>query len=184
MNERRPVQDRHERFIVDEFIRWWACHTREQFTVICRPDPPEAIVRSAQRTTWIEVTDAFFSGEWARDLYSLATPGEKHKPMEPGFHVDMDEHFAARFASLLKKKLSRDSYRATYESHGPGMLIVAMQSPWFRGETCSLMQEACARTNRSTDRDYFSQVFISFRSMGRQAFEEWHVRDAVSLVDL
>jgi hypothetical protein len=175
MNKRRPVQEKHERFLVDAFIAWWASQTGEQFRVISRPHPhpPEAIVQSDQRTTWIEVTDAFYSDEWAQDLYSYATHGEAHKSMGPGPYVDMDAQTVTRFAALLKKKLSKQSYAEPYEKYGPGILLVGMQSPWFDAQTCDMMLAECKETDWSTDRGYFSRVFISFSSLNQQAFEEW-----------
>lgn len=175
MNKRRPVQENHEHFLVDKFITWWASQTREQFRVISRPHPlpPEAIVKSDERTTWIEVTDAFHSDEFAQDLYSYATVGEKHKPMGPGPYVDMDAQTAARFADLLKKKLSKQSYAEPYAKYGPGILLVGMQSPWFDHHTCDLMRDECENIDWSTDRGYISCVFISFRSLNQQTFEEW-----------
>jgi len=175
MNKRRPVQDKHEKFLVDAFIAWWTSKTGEQFTVISRPHPfpPEAIVKSDHRTTWVEVTDAFHSDDWAQDLYSDATPEEDHKPMGPGPFCGMDAQHAERFAALLKKKLSKKSYASPYQKHGPGILLVGMQSPWFDGDTCDLMRDACRKTDWSTDLGYFSHVYISFRSLNRQIFEEW-----------
>jgi hypothetical protein len=173
MNRRRPIQDEHEQFLVDEFIRWWASRTREKFRVISRPNPPEAAVRSDSRTIWLEVTDAFHSLEWAEDLYSHATPGEEHKPMGPGPYVGMDQQTANRAAQVLKKKLSKQSYAEAHAKYGPGILLVGMQSPWFNRETREMMEDACRETDWSTERGYFSQVFIAFRSMNRQEFEEW-----------
>lgn len=175
MNKRRQVQDKHEQFLIDTFISWWASQTGEQFTVISRPHPlpPEAIVKSARRTTWVEVTDAFYSDEWAQDLCSYATAEEVHRPMGPGPYVGMDAQYAERFASLLKKKLSKVSYAKPYQEHGPGILLVGMYSPWFDDGTCDMMRNACRKTDWSTDLGYFSRVYISFSSRNRQIFEEW-----------
>ena len=171
MNKRRPVQEEHELFVVNVFIEWWALQTNEHLRVISRPHPlpPEAIVQSDQRTTWIEVTDAFYSGEWAKDLYSYATPGESHKPMRSGSYegikpyTGMDEQIASRFATLLKKKLSKQSYTASYEKYGPGILLVGIQSPWFDEQTCDMVRAECRKTNWSTCQCYFSHVFIYFK---------------------
>jgi hypothetical protein len=176
MTTRRPVKDKHERYLIDEFIRWRASQTNEFFHVVSRPDPPEAIVQSHQRITWIEVTDAFHSDRWAQDLCSYATPGEKHKPMGPGPYVGMDKQISKRFALLLKKKLSKESYAKTHAKYGPGMLLVGIQSPWFDGQTCEMMREACRRMDWSTDRGYFSHVFISFSSLNVQTFQRWEWR--------
>lgn len=173
MNKRRPIKEKHEQFLVDEFIRWWASRTGEQFHVVSRPDRPEAIVQSTSRTTWIEVTDVFFPLTLAGDLYSHATPGEQHKPMEPGPYSEMDEQMAAIFIARLKDKLSKTSYRKACDEHSPGILIVGMQSPWFNGETCEMMRATCRKADWSSNLGYFSHVFISFRSMNRQEFEQW-----------
>jgi hypothetical protein len=175
MNKRRQSQENHENFLVDEFIAWWAMQTGEQFRVISRPhpQPPEAIVQSDQRTTWIEVTDAFHSNEFAQDLYSYATDGEEHKPMGPGPYVDMDAQTAARFANLLKRKLSKQSYAESHKKYGSGILLVGIQSPWFNDHTYGMMRAECENTDWSTDRGYFSRVFISFRSLNQQIFEKW-----------
>ncbi len=173
MNKRRPVQDKHERGLVDAFIGWWGQQTGEQFQVIARPNPPDAIVQSEERTTWIEVADTFFSEAWAEDRYSSATPGEEYRPMISGLHVNMDAQFAERFVALLGNKLTKKSYAESFQKHGPGILLVGMQSPWFDSNTCELMREFCAKADWSANRGYFARVFISFSSLNRQVFEEW-----------
>ncbi len=65
MCRRRHIQAEHEQYYVEQFILWWQSHCGEQFRVTERPNPPEAIVASSKRTSWIEVTDAFFASEWA-----------------------------------------------------------------------------------------------------------------------
>lgn len=182
MNKRRSVQEQHEQFIVDAFISWWALRTGEKFQVIERPHPlpPEAILRSQSRSTWIEVTDAFHSKEWAQDIYSYATPDEPHTPMGPGPYMNMDAQMAARFAKLLKKKLSKASYAKPNEKYGPGILLVGMHSPWFDGKTCELMHEECRGTDWSADLGYFASVFLSFRSLNQQTFVEWKWRSGNS----
>jgi len=170
MTSRSIVKDKCERFLVDAFIRWWASETGEQFQVISRPDPPDAIIQSDLRTSWIEVTDAFYSDEWAKDRYSDATPGETHKPMKSGPYVGMDAQAAGRFVTLLKKKLSKKSYENPHKKYGSGMLLVAVKSPWFDRDE---MRDACYKTDWSLDHGFFSSVFISFRSLNQQTFEEW-----------
>jgi hypothetical protein len=175
MNKRRQVQEEHEIFLVDAFIAWWESQSGEKLRVVSRPHPmpPEAIVQSDQRSTWIEVTDAFHSEKWAQDLYSYAAPDETHKPMGPGPYVEMDAQIATRFATLLKKKYSKQSYAEPHKKYGPGILLVGMQSPWFNAQTCDLMRAECNRTDWTTYRGYFSHVFISYRSLNQQTFVEW-----------
>ena len=119
------------------------------------------------------MTDSFYSGKWAHDLYSNATPGESHEPIGPGPHTNMGVQTAMRFATLLKKKLSKQSYAEPYKKYGPGILLISMQSPWFNDQTCDMMRDECRETDWSTDQGYFSHVFISFHSLNQQTFEEW-----------
>ena len=119
------------------------------------------------------MTDAFHSDKWAQDLYSYATPGEPHKPLGPGPYVNMDIQTATRFASLLKKTLSNKSYAEPYQKYGPGILLVGMQSPWFNAQTCDIMRSECGKTDWTSDLGYFSHVYISYRSVNQQIFEEW-----------
>ena len=76
------------------------------------------------------MTDAFYSEEWARDLYSFATPEEEHTPMQKG-GVNMDIQFAHNFISIVQKKFTLASYGEVYERFGPGILVVGVQSPWL-----------------------------------------------------
>lgn len=158
---------------MNAFLSWLARRTGEAFTVVDRPNPPDAIVQSAKRTTWIEVTDAFYSNTWAQDLFSSATPDEEHKPMPPGIYKNMDARFAANFTALLKRKLSKKSYCEVCQKYGPGILLVGIESPWFGADTCEQMREECQKTDWSTDRGNFGRVIISFPSFMDQSFEEW-----------
>ena len=93
--------------------------------------------------------------------------------MRSGPYIDMDIQTADSFVNALKKKLSKTSYAKPFNMHGPGILLVCMQSPWFDGYTCDLMREVCQKTDWSTNLGYFSRIFISFRSRNEQMFEEW-----------
>ena len=108
MNRRRPIKQKHEICVINDFILWNQKQTGELFEVISRPDPPDALVRSNQRTTWIEVTDAFYSEGWARDKCTYATPGEKHQEMACEPYMRMDEQLINQFLEIVMK-----NYRKT-----------------------------------------------------------------------
>lgn len=173
MSNRKQIKAQHEEFLIAEFIKWWDRETGERFKVVKRPDPPDAIIMSNLRMSWIEATDVFYSIEWARNLYSMVTPGETHVPMGREVHVGMDEQTASRFTALLQQKLSKLSYREAFDSYGPGTLIIGMQSPWFDAETYEMMQTVYQNAGRSDNAGYFEKVYLSFRSMNQQVFEEW-----------
>ncbi len=84
MNNRRHIQQAHERAVVKDFLKWLSAKHGTKYVVIDKPNPPEAVIRSVRRTRWIEVGDVFWTGKYARDVYSYATPGETHRPVGPG----------------------------------------------------------------------------------------------------
>ena len=61
VDRRRSVKQQHERAVVQDFLAWWNARRGTQFKVIAEPNPPEAIIRSARATRWVEVTDAFWT---------------------------------------------------------------------------------------------------------------------------
>ena len=107
MADRRPIQQAHERAYVDYFLSWFNHTYHCKFKVVSEPNPPEAIISSSRTTRWIEVSTAFWNKAYAQDLYSHATPDEKHMPVGPGPFQDMDREFAQNFVSVVKKKLEK-----------------------------------------------------------------------------
>jgi hypothetical protein len=121
MPGRRDTQQAHERAQVAAFVAWLNSRYRARYEVVAEPNPPEAIIHSGRTNRWVEVTDAFWSDAFARDEYSYATPGEKHKPIGNGPFVGPDANFAARFVDVVRKKLEKKSYLPSTETYGPGV---------------------------------------------------------------
>ena len=170
---RKEIKDRHERYVVDQFIHFWDEHHRERFHVVERPDPPEAIVESPQRRTWIEVATVYIADQWARDLHSYANPDEEHVPMASGPYTSIDATFAKRFLKVLSNKLSKKSYETVVRMLGPGILLLDIKSPWFGNDTCEMMAQECRKADWTRCTGYFSCVFIAYPHMNQTAFEEW-----------
>lgn len=172
MVDRRPVQQAHERFFVEQFLEWFNSRYRSSFQVVNEPNPPEAVIRSARTTRWVEVSTAFWTTSYAQDLYSFATPGEKHKPLDPGFYHNMDRIFARNFVSVLTKKLEKKSYVPWRDKYGPGYLIIPIKHPWFTGETVCLMRDAWADCVIN-DIGCFRSVRIAFPFRNEIKFLRW-----------
>lgn len=134
MKSRAEIQDAHELAVLAAGL---AEHNRFHGLVlqlVSRPDPPDAVLSDGSTTTWMELTDAFFSQAWARDLSSFnSTKG--HEPMSKGMYMDMDNQFAKNFCELLVKKANKFSYLPLLQQHGPGILVVGLESPWLDDET-------------------------------------------------
>ncbi|WP_147820161.1 hypothetical protein [Salidesulfovibrio onnuriiensis] len=173
---RREIQEAHETAVIDMFLEWYNATNGYSYIVEEQPDPPDAILYDEEDgdRTWVEVTDAFFSDDWARNLYSHATPDEDDFDMQSS-QVNMDERHAHRFVEIVQKKLSKESYAPFHEEHGPGTLIVSLQSPWFDDQTADEMDRIQNERNLENKTDYFDEIIICWRSQGGYAFAEWEL---------
>ena len=157
MNKRKEIKKEHERALIKNFLKW---HNPE-YKIVGEPDPPEAIIKFGNKTTWIEVADTFFTWEYARDEYSYATPDETHIPMTPGPYFNGDEQFANRFVKVLKDKLTKPSYLPFKRRYGPGILLIGMRSPFFDKQTVDIMREKYQAENWSDDLGCFEKIYIT-----------------------
>lgn len=126
MKSRAAIQKAHEIAVLNAGL---AEHNRLHglnLSVISRPDPPDAILSDGLITTWMELTDAFYSKEWARDLSSYGSI-KGHKPMGSGGYVDMDRQFAENFCDLVQQKAAKKSYLPFVQKYGPGILVVGLE---------------------------------------------------------
>jgi hypothetical protein len=171
MSRRRGTQQAHERSQVAAFVAWLNSRYRGKFKVVDEPTSPEAIIRSGRTTRWVEVRDAFWSDGFARDEYSYATPGEKHKPIGSGPFLQPDAEFAARFVDVVRKKLKKKSYLSIRNTYGPGYLVVPIMYPLFNRDSLWVMKEAWSRT-RIEDLGCFRSVYMSLH-MGRGPIVRW-----------
>lgn len=175
VQNRRSIQQSHERAVIRDFLAWFNRRRGTRFVPVAEPNPPDAIIRSTRTTRWIEVVDVFWSGAYARDLYSDATPGETHKPVRRGPYVDMDDQFAARFASALAKKLRKEAYEPFRNQYGPGYLVLCVHHPWFDGCTLERMKEHWLNVPDKVDLNCFREAFVAFYSLNRRRFRKWQV---------
>lgn len=171
MNNRRTIQQAHERAQVDAFIAWMNSRYGASYEVVAEPNPPEAIIRSGRTTRWVEVTDAFWSDAFAQDEYSYATPGEKHKPIGNGLFIEADVQFAERFVDAVRKKLEKASYFPSVQAYGLGYLVVPIMYPLFTSKSLWYMKQAWIRT-QINDLGYFRSIYMSVQ-MGRGPIVRW-----------
>lgn len=135
MHSRKVTQDNHELAVLNEFINWLNSQSHEEFKIIERPDPPDAIIKGNSSTEWLEHTDAYRSPEEAQEERSLVTLGEKtfHRKEHP--IVSPDERITAAVVNNLHSKFQKSSYKAAYEKYGQGSLIVSERDPLFDAHT-------------------------------------------------
>jgi len=87
MNNRAPIKKQHERAVMLEFFDWYNTENDTQYVIYDEPDPPEALIKNGNSKTWLEVTDAYYSSEWAKVILSHATPSEKNHNWDKGLQM-------------------------------------------------------------------------------------------------
>ena len=171
MPNRAQVKSAHELAVLSAGL---AEHNRIhnlKLSVIYQPDPPDAILSDGSITTWMELTDAFFSPEWARDLSSYAAD-EQHKPMKKGHYMGMDAQLASAFCEIVVQKSQKSSYKPFITQYGPGILVVGLESPWLSDETIDEIDSEWANRGNPDISATFSHVYIGYRNAsGNHAFK-------------
>lgn len=178
-SSRRVIQQAHERAQVAIFLDWFNCRYRADFRVFAEPDPPEAMVRSRRTTRWVEISTAFMSDAFAHDEYSYATPGETHKPVPDGIHIEPDREFAKRFVAVVKKKLEKKSYVPVAREYGRGYLVVPIMYPLFNAHSLRYMAKAWSEVE-VFDLGCFRSVYITRRSWSDTVVQRWSEYAATS----
>lgn len=172
MSMRSQIQKEDECFWIKQFLRWHSSVHRSRFHIVCRPDPPDAIIQTGRVVRWIEVGVVYFSRDWARDLYTYATPGESYQPAASDFLINPDQQFSSQFASVLKKKLEKKIYLEHACLYGPGYLVLPVRYPLFNGETWLHMRSKWETTTVENS-GAFRSVFVGCYSQGRIKFHRW-----------
>lgn len=170
MNKRSLIKKQHERSVMLDFLEWYNDINKSSFVIYAEPEPPEALIIDGDDKSWLEVTDTFYSPEWAKTKLSYATPGEKNHPWEGGLQINMDEHFASRFVKNLHKKLVKKSYSPFKEHYGAGILLINLEYPFLSQDTFDDITKCCKNTDWSKDLSNFSEVYIVYPSMNKKAF--------------
>ncbi|MDR7270781.1 hypothetical protein J2X20_003439 [Pelomonas saccharophila] len=169
---RRATQEAHERFNVATFIDEINRRHRASYRVVDEPNPPEAIIQSSRKTSWVEVTSAFMNQAFAEEAWSYATPGEKPRPMPNEVILGPDAQFAANFVGTIKKKLEKKSYEPFRDKYGPGYLVVSVQYPLYGRDTPRLMQREWDAATIE-DRHCFRSIYLVVRRFSGYQIVLW-----------
>lgn len=171
MVDRKSTKNVHEDAQVAIFLEWLNSRYGASYSVVKKPDPPDAIIQSGRRTRWVEVTDSSWSNEFAADVYSFATPKEVHKSIGTGPFINPDTEFSSRFIDVLKKKLEKESYLESRKLYGPGYLVVPIMYPLFDLHTIRTMREMWSQT-KINDLGCFSGIYMTLQ-MGSGPIKRW-----------
>ena len=173
MANRALVKKRHEDAVLEDFVAFLNHRFKARYSIEARPDPPEAIIRGSRRRRWVEVADVFYSRDYAHDILSYATPGERHHDTSGIVQYDVDGKLARQFVSILQKKVMKKSYLSFRERYGPGLLLLVINHPWFDDRTVWYMKNATRAASWEKDLGCFSSVYFSFRLGSGWSYKRW-----------
>ncbi len=162
MAHRGLLKKADERFHINNFVEWLNSTYGSSYKVIAEPEPPEAIIESKYKKSWIEISTAFINSGYAQDLMSYATPNEAHKSISGNLFVGPDRTAAINFVAVVKKKLEKKSYLPIVKEYGPGYLVIPIRNPFFDENTIRLMKEEWD-TTIVNDLGCFKSVRISYQ---------------------
>ena len=171
-SSRRAIQEAHERFHVGLLLRRLKHNHRAEYTVLSEPNPPEAIITTGKRTSWVEVVTAFWNDAYAKDQYSYATPGERHVPVGEGVFMDMTPAFARNFTRAVQGKLSKESYLPFKDRYGPGYLVVAVQFPFFGRDAFDWIEKEW-ESSQFINLGCFRSIYLAVPHMNDYALIRW-----------
>lgn len=129
--KRNEIKDVHEDSVLESF-RKYSASLNKIIEVISKPEPPDAIITINGNTTWIEITDAFFSPELAESITSHVADDKTQKPIpkEKRFCIGPDEQFSSVLESVIVKKYDKGSIGNVYKQYGSGILLVGIINPF------------------------------------------------------
>lgn len=169
MVTRRNLKNIHE----DAVLRHFKDHLRSNGTcleILNKPDPPEAIVALNGNRTWIEITDAYLDKAHAISLTSAASDDIEHIPDGGRLILDPDETYSNTLHSVIASKYAKNSIRSIADSHGPGILLVGIFTPFTTAEEVA---HDAAKTIASLLANQPSKIFqtiYTYDGTGRRRF--------------
>lgn len=171
-NPRHAVKKAHEQFHVALLLERLNTRHRSRYAVISEPEPPEAIIRSGRTTSWVEVVTAYLNSDFARDINSFATAGEKHHSISGKLIVGPDEEFCQNFVSVVQAKLEKKGYEEFRDLYGPGYLVVSIQNPFFSEELLRMIAETW-KAAKVNDLHCFRSIYLTYRSASGYNIKKW-----------
>jgi hypothetical protein len=153
--QKRDIKVRHEKAVIEGFLK---AHY-PTFRITGTPNPPDAIANDGTRTIWIEHTDSFLSEEEAKMMLDQIV---ENANLVVGMRVFGGEN--CRILSAILKKISKESYKGSFDKYGPGILIVTVVDASYRessfAQLVADLQDSDARSLMSRSLGYIGEVYL------------------------
>tara|TARA_B100000678_G_C18218330_1_gene506147 strand:+ start:1807 stop:2298 length:492 start_codon:yes stop_codon:yes gene_type:complete len=141
-------------------------------TVIDRPDPPDAIVEICGKQSWIEITDAFQSANWARSITSYAAEDKAHVPCKGVRIVDPDQQAFSQIKDVIINKYHKNTMKKLMHSNGQGILLVGVYTPLTMPEEIIEQAGASIKYEISQETPIFSSIYLYRNSESGHVFSQ------------
>ncbi|WP_127170128.1 hypothetical protein [Xanthomonas sp. BRIP62415] len=172
MNTVANVKKRHELAVLNAAL---AEHNKlhgSVLEIISRPAPPDAALSDGSTTTWMEHTDEFFSGDWARGL-TTHVADVVHRPMEQRGYFEPDAQLAAAFCKCVLDKDGKVTYSANIVQYRPGVPVIGIESPWLDDDTIREINEASTELGTPDISGTFAHVYLGYRDASGNRAAVW-----------
>ena len=170
---RRDVKECHENAVLKNFMVYLEARGVD-VELLCKPDPPDAVVKIDERKSWIEITDVFVDDKLAESITSGLASDKPHKPVPKTsrFVVEPAQGFGEKLSESISGKYGK--MRNVYDTYGPGILLVGIQTPFSSAECLSLNK---LKKPENADSKIFSKIF--YYDTSGSAFHEAHFLDGL-----
>lgn len=125
--KRSEVKEVHENSVLEAFKNLSESNNNV-IKILSKPEPPDAVITINGVETWIEITDAFISEEYARSLTSSVAEDKEWIKSKKGL-IFVDD-FNEILKGVIQKKYDKTSIQQVYSERGAGILIVGCFSPF------------------------------------------------------
>jgi hypothetical protein len=156
--KRREVKIHHENSVLSSFTTYMA-DQGHKIEICDQPDPPDAEILLDGKKTWIEITDAFFSMEFARSLSSYVPDDVQHIPSGGKLELEPDAGFRVTVANVVEKKYKKQSIGKIFKNMGPGILLVGLYSPFLDSDNLHQIQKDILGLGKLHD-GRFSKIYV------------------------
>ncbi|WP_139249147.1 MULTISPECIES: hypothetical protein [Halomonadaceae] len=167
----RDIQPAHEKSVLDSFGGYLLAQGIN-LTVIDRPDPPDAIVNLDGKRSWIEITDAFQSADWAKSITSYAAEDKTHVSYKRGLITEPDQQACSQVKEVILKKYRKGTMKQLMQSYGQGILLVGSYTPLTMPEEIIDQAGVSINTELSQESSIFSSIYLYRNSESGHVFSQ------------
>lgn len=143
-----------EKLQADRFKQWFFEQIKICYVITDGPDPPDFLLDSSTRKTWLEVTDIYLNDDQAEFLNS--------KRQSYSFDGSPDDEPALRLLSQLNRKLSKISYQPIFEQRGKGILLLTCKDIMFDEVNLARVHESFP-FSPFEDQGFFERAYFAYR---------------------